>query len=166
MLFRSEVIAIVRPHSLRNANLPASENLKIIESDISDIGRLTGTESCDMFFHLAWRSTSVKGRDDVHVQCDDIKDTLNAVDVARSWGASAFVGVGSQAEYGNTKSKLSGDLPVNPESGYGVAKFAAGKLAKLSCNQLGMRFCWARVLSAYGEKDADHTLIKIGRAHV
>ena len=55
-----EVIAIVRPHSLRNANLPASENLKIIESDISDIGRLTGTESCDMFFHLAWRSTSVK----------------------------------------------------------------------------------------------------------
>lgn len=154
-----EVIAIVRPQSARNTNLPVSPDLKTIESDISDIDRLSGIESCDIFFHLAWRSTSVDGRDDVHVQYDNIGDTLRAVDVANSWGASTFVGVGSQAEYGTTDFKLRGDLPVNPESGYGVAKYAAGKLAKLLCNQLGMKFCWARVLSVYGEKDADHTLI-------
>lgn len=154
-----EVIAIVRPNSIRNKNLPDSKNLKVIESDISDITQLLGVESCDMFFHLAWKNTSVEGRDDVHTQCDNIRDTLKAVDVAHSWGVSTFIGAGSQAEYGMIKTKLDGSIPTNPESGYGIAKYTSGKFAKLLCNQLGIKFCWARILSVYGEKDTDNTLV-------
>lgn len=154
-----EVIAIIRPGSPRRENIPDSVNLKIVESEISDIGKLAGTETCDIFFHLAWENTSVKGRDDVHVQSKNIKNTMDAVDIAHSWGASAFVGAGSQAEFGNAGCKLSSKVVANPESGYGVAKYAAGKLAKLLCGQLGMKFSWARILSVYGEKDADHTLV-------
>lgn len=154
-----EVIAIVRPGSKRVENLPKSERLTLIECEISDYETLHGRERCDIFFHLAWDKTSVTGRDDVRIQMDNIGFTLDAVELAHSWGAAAFIGAGSQAEYGRTDVRLNEKVPVNPESGYGIAKYAAGKLSNTLCRQLGMRFCWARILSVYGELDADHTLI-------
>lgn len=82
------------------------------------------------------------------------------MDLAGSWHAGTFVGIGSQAEYGLADVPLNGSLPVNPSSGYGIAKFAAGRLCSIRCRQTGMRFNWARVISVFGENDADHTLIK------
>ncbi|MGI5965135.1 MAG: NAD-dependent epimerase/dehydratase family protein [Candidatus Methanomethylophilaceae archaeon] len=154
-----EVIAVIRPDSPRRGNLPDSTGLKIIECGISELKELEGKEKCDMFFHLGWEKTSVSGRDDVYVQEKNIRYTLDAVALAHSWGASVFVGAGSQAEYGPAGVRLKGDTPANPESGYGIAKYAAGKLSGLMCASLGMRFCWARILSVYGEKDAEHTLV-------
>ena len=154
-----EVIAIVRPGSKRIENLPRSESLTLVECDIKDYRTLHGQEECDVFFHLAWDKTSVTGRDDVRIQTENIKYTLDAVELAHSWGASVFVGAGSQAEYGRVNVKLNEKVPVNPESGYGIAKYAAGKFSGIMCKQLNIRFCWARILSVYGELDADHTLI-------
>ena len=155
----SEVIAIIRPESPRMGNLPESSKLKIIECEISKLSDLEDEEKCDMFFHLGWEKTSVAGRDDSYTQQKNIEYTLDAVTLAHRWGASVFVGAGSQAEYGRTDVRLKGDTPTNPESGYGIAKYAAGKLSRLLCAQLGMKFCWARILSVYGEKDAEHTLV-------
>jgi len=154
-----EVVSIIRPGSARAKNIPASEKIRTIECDISKYETLSGIEHCDIFFHLAWDKTSVTGRDDVYVQCKNIMFALDAVKLAKSWGASVFVGAGSQAEYGNVDCMLDGTTATNPKSGYGVAKFAAGKMCSLLCNQLGIRFNWARILSVYGELDSDQTLI-------
>lgn len=154
-----EVIAIVRPGSKRIGNLPRSERLTLVECNIGDYKKLHGRERCDVFFHLAWDKTSVAGRDDVHIQTKNIEYTMDATELAHSWGASAFIGAGSQAEYGRVNVKLNENVPVNPESGYGIAKYAAGKLSGIICKQLGMRFCWARILSVYGELDANHTMM-------
>lgn len=154
-----EVLALVRPGSERINNLPSSKNLSLIECDISNYHSQINKESCDIFFHLAWDKTSGPGRDDISVQNENIKYTLDAVDLAHSWGSTVFIGAGSQAEYGRTTMKLGVKTPVNPESGYGIAKYAAGKLSSIKCNQLGMRFSWGRIVSSYGELDADYTLI-------
>jgi nucleoside-diphosphate-sugar epimerase len=54
---------------------------------------------------------------------------------------------------------LKPQTPVNPQSGYGIAKYTAGKLSALLCDQLDMQFNWVRILSVFGPLDASHTLI-------
>lgn len=154
-----EVVAIIRPGSKNKKNLPRSDRIVILECALSDLKTLTSKERCDIFFHLAWEKTTVGGRDDVQIQSKNIEHTLNAVNVAHSWGASTFVGAGSQAEYGHVECKMRGDTPTNPESGYGIAKYAAGRLSRILCKQMGMRFCWTRILSVYGERDNYDSLI-------
>lgn len=152
-----EVTAIVRPGSPGINDLPASANVKIIECEISDYGSI-GAGECNMFFHLAWNKTSVGGRDD-DTQQDNIEYTLSAVKLAKNWNASVFVGAGSQAEYGLLDRKAVSGTPTNPTSGYGRAKYSAGRKAAELCERSGMRFCWSRIFSAYGEYDKGHTLI-------
>jgi nucleoside-diphosphate-sugar epimerase len=154
-----EIIAIARPGSHRMHNLERSDRIEVKECEISDYKSIMGGNRCDIFFHLAWDKTFGGGRDDVRAQIRNIEYTLDAVSLASSWGASAFVGAGSQAEHGKVDGKIGRYTPVNPTSGYGIAKYSAGKLSGLLCQQLGIRFCWARILSVYGERDADHTLI-------
>ena len=153
------VIAIVRPGSAGIKDLPASKKISIRESDISDYGSLSGADRCDLFFHLAWNKTSPSERDDIDAHLNNVIYTMDAVRLAKSWNASAFVGVGSQAEYGLLSEKVNKYTPEKPTSGYGIAKYSAGKLAAILCRQLGMRCCWSRIFSSYGERDRDYTLI-------
>jgi len=154
-----EVIAIVRSGSSGVKDLPSSKKIKIRECDISDYGSIAGADKCNIFFHLAWNKTAAGGRDDMDVQLKNLEYTLDAVRLAKSWGASAFVGVGSQAEYGLLNERAGSDTPTNPTSGYGIAKYSAGKMSAILCKQMGMKCCWARIFSSYGEYDRDYTLI-------
>lgn len=155
-----EVVAIARPHSKNLGNLPKSERLTVLESDISEYKHLTGKDFCDIFFHLAWKETFGAERDNVDIQMMNIQYALDAVRLAKSWNAKAFIGTGSQAEYGPTDMKLNASTPAFPESGYGIAKLTTGRFCGLLCKQLGIRYNWARIVSEYGEKDPDYTLIK------
>jgi len=42
---------------------------------------------------------------------------------------------------------------------YGIAKYAAGKLSKLLCDNIDIKHVWGRVLSIYGPGDNDYTLV-------
>lgn len=154
-----EVVAIVNPRSNRLSRIGSNGITKTYKCDLSDYGSIHDRDYCDVFIHLAWMKTFGESRDDVFTQVDNIRYALDAVNLAYSWGAKVFIGAGSQAEYGHFEGKLSGSTPVNPTSGYGIAKLSAGKMCRLLCQQKGMRFNWARILSVYGRNDADHTLI-------
>ncbi|MFA0816576.1 MAG: NAD-dependent epimerase/dehydratase family protein [Anaerofustis sp.] len=154
-----EVLAIVRRNSNRLTNCPCSPLIKIFHCDINDYSNIQFSGKYDAFYHLAWDKTFGAQRDDTDVQSDNIRYTLDAVKLAEELGCSAFIGVGSQAEYGIVNTPLDGNVSTNPRSGYGIAKYAAGKLSRLLCSQLKIRHCWIRILSIYGEYDAPHTLI-------
>ena len=113
----------------------------------------------DAFIHLSWEKTFGASRDDAEVQTRNIQYTLDAVQLAHRCGCKVFVGAGSQAEYGVQSVALTPDLPVKPESGYGIAKYAAGKLSAMLCKSLGMRQSWVRILSVYGPNDGENSLI-------
>ena len=153
-----EVTAIMRPGSKVDASFVRSSNLTTIECDISNYAKLTSSVKCDVLFHLAWDKTFGDGRDDVQVQMKNIVYTVDAVELAGRLGAKVFVGAGSQAEYGITNERLNGNTRTDPLSGYGIAKYSAGKMSKIKCKQLEIRFNWARILSVYGENDAPHSL--------
>ena len=108
---------------------------------------------------MSWEKTFGDSRDDAEVQMRNIQYTLDACHLAKRCGCKVFVGAGSQAEYGIQSVDLTPDLPVSPESGYGIAKFAAGKLSAMLCKSLGIRHNWVRILSVYGPNDGENTLI-------
>jgi len=155
-----EVLCLLNPNSSRSSKIPKHPLVHIENCGFSDYHSFSPkTNNCDTFFHLAWGNTFGASRDDVQSQIHNIQYTLDAVNLAHRMGCSVFVGAGSQAEYGKVDETLTPETPCFPTSGYGIAKHAAGLLAKLRCRQLNVRFNWARILSIYGENDSSQTLI-------
>jgi len=154
-----DVLCIIRKDTNRFDNLPKSDRLKIVYADISEYTQLDIQGSYDVFYHLAWEKTSAASRDDVDTQVENIQYTLDAVHLAKRLRCKKFIGAGSQAEYGIVTEPLKSDTPVNPLSGYGIAKYASGKLSRLLCTQLGLQFNWVRILSVFGPHDGVNTLI-------
>jgi len=156
-----DVYAVSRRGSKRLKNIEGLPNTHIVECDISDFASLESTGiKADVLIHLAWEKTTLEGRDNLDTQLKNIEYTLDAVRLAKACGCKAFVGAGSQAEYGVKDCPLDGDnTPVSPESGYGIAKYSAGKFAKNLCSQIGLRFNWCRILSVFGEGDSEGSLI-------
>ena len=154
-----EVTCIVHEGSKRLTNLPQDERVKIVECNLSNYNSLNIDGQHDAFIHMAWEKTFGASRDDAEAQMRNIQYTLDACHLAKRCGCQVFVGAGSQAEYGLQTVDLTPDLPVNPESGYGIAKYAAGKLSAMLCKSLGIRQNWVRILSAYGPNDGENTLI-------
>ena len=153
------VTCIVHQGSKRLLNLPEDSRVKVVECNLSDYDSLELDDKYDAFIHLAWEKTFGSSRDDAEVQTRNIQYTLDACRLAHRCGCKVFAGAGSQAEYGVQSVDLTPDLPVKPESGYGIAKFAAGKLSAMLCKSLGMRQNWVRILSVYGPNDGENTLI-------
>lgn len=154
-----EVTCIVHQGSKRLQNLPQDNRVSVVECNLSDYTSLQLHGAYDAFIHLSWEKTFGTSRDDAEVQTRNIQYTLDACHLAKRCGCQVFVGAGSQAEYGVQSVDLTPDLRVNPESGYGIAKYASGKLSAMLCKNLGIRQNWVRILSVYGPNDGENTLI-------
>ena len=155
-----DIVCIVREDSDRGKEFIASNSVDIVQADLKDYAMLSPViTGCDAFIHLAWEKTFGNARDDIEAQMRNIQYTLDAVRLAKRMGCKVFIGAGSQAEYGPVQCPLTGDTPVHPESGYGIAKYTAGRLSALLCTQLGIRHNWLRILSVYGPNDAPYTLV-------
>lgn len=155
------VLAIARADSRRLNIIPESKLLRVVrcnleglkELDINDVG------NCDVYYHFAWGNTFAEERKKVFLQNPNIQYTLDAVQLANRLGCRLFVGAGSQAEYGRVSGRIGPQTPVNPEVAYGVAKYAAGKMAGILCEELGMEHIWTRIFSVYGIGDNATTLV-------
>jgi len=162
-----EVLAVVHRSSARAAALNGRPHCRVLRLDLDEYGNAMSEmeaqgiqpEGCELFFHLAWMAPFGEGRNDLALQLDNVRYALDAVRFARALGCSAFIGTGSQAEYGRTEAILTPRTPAFPETGYGIAKLCAGQMTRLACAQAGLRHIWCRVLSVYGPYDRDETLI-------
>lgn len=155
-----EVYALVRPNSNKIDNIITDSNVHIVETDISDMlsaHKKIGCE-CDVLFHFAWGGTSGAMRNNAEIQQKNIQYTLDAVELAKLLNCKAFVGAGSQAEYGRAEGKLSPDTPCSPENEYGRAKLEAGVRSRELALKYGIKHVWVRILSAYGVGDNDFTI--------
>jgi len=158
-----KIYALVRMDSAKIKRLPKSDLISVLNCDFDkflDFGSGNITSPPDTFYHIGWANTDKQGRNSPDKQLQNIQYTLDAVRLAKRLGCKKFVGIGSQAEYGRADSALNGDTPINPEIAYGIAKYAAGKFAKIECENLGLEFNWVRIVSVYGVNDNDNTLVK------
>ena len=156
-----EVLAICHKGSKRIEKIPKDEHIMIIEADLKDYKDLNieVTGDYDTFIHLAWNGTFGDTRNDMKLQSDNIKYTLDAVELANRLGCKTFIGAGSQAEYGRVDKPICPDTPAFPENGYGIAKLAAGQMSRIRCKQLGIKHVWTRIFSVYGPYDGEYTMV-------
>ncbi|MEQ8235803.1 MAG: NAD-dependent epimerase/dehydratase family protein [Syntrophomonadaceae bacterium] len=156
-----KVTAVVRPDSENLYRLPEDNTLDIIECDLNNIDRLPSLldGKFDVFYHLGWAAKGRYNRNNAVLQAYDIRHTLASVKAAKEIGCEAFIGAGSQAEYGRVNHAIEANMPTNPDNAYGVAKYAAGKLSSILCQDFGIRHIWARIFSVYGPWDNRDTMI-------
>lgn len=156
-----KVYALCRPGDPKEDAFFKHELVTPVDADIADFASVPSKidEKCDVLYHFAWLGTFGGTRNDVYIQNDNIKYTLDAVKLASDLGCECFVSAGSQAEYGRTSEKLTAETHANPENGYGIAKYTAGKLSRMYAEQLGIRHCWVRILSAFGQKGNPNSII-------
>ena len=162
-----DVLAVVHRSSSRAEALAEIEHCEVMKLDLSEYCCATdelekqgiSSEGCEIFLHLAWEAPFGEGRNDLRLQLNNIRYSLDAVHFAKALGCTTFAGTGSQAEYGRVEGMLSPDTPAFPETGYGIAKLCAGQMTRLACEQLGLKHIWTRVLSVYGPHDGANTLI-------
>lgn len=155
-----EVLALVRPGSRRLKDIPVYPLVKVCEIDVNKLDSLNVSlyGPADVFFHFAWTHTGDEGRNNPILQEENISSSLKAADCAARFGCKAFVGAGSQAEYGLMNQAVDEDSPVNPNTIYGITKLAAGKLVMELCRQHGIRCNWVRVFSVYGPYENEYIL--------
>ncbi len=103
--------------------------------------------------HLAWSGVLGKHRNDCEQALLNIPGTLSLLAEAKDAGATAFVGLGSQAEYGALQRVITEAMPTEPTTLYGASKLAAYTLCKTYCSIHEMRFAWLRLFSSYGPAD-------------
>lgn len=155
------VIAFVRKDSDKISRIKDFPSIDIVYCDLHEMSTFFSNNlHSDIFIHLAWAFTDKKGRNNVSMQIKNVKYAIDAVTLAEKLGCKKFIGAGSQAEFGIKNTKLTSDTPADPITAYGIAKYAAGKMTKLECEQRGIQFNWARILSIYGKLDRENNLVK------
>lgn len=155
------VDAVVRKNSKKLNNIPISDKVNVIECDLNDISNLSKLigRPCDVFFHLAWNGVFGNDRNNVYNQQDNVLNTLKAINVAAELGCKKFILAGSQAEYGLQDDILTCNTVPNPINAYGIAKNTAFQLGKVLAEQLGIEIINGRIISAFGDRDNDYTMI-------
>ena len=156
-----EVLVLVRADSKRRNNIPNSPLISVLECgmhDYASVENLTGKEY-DVFYHFAWAGAAGPGRNDMYLQNQNVKYSLDAVGMAKRFGCKKFIGAGSQAEYGRHEGLLKADTPTFPEMGYGYAKLCAGQMTRDYAHQLDMEHIWTRILSVYGPNDGAQSMV-------
>lgn len=158
-----EVLAVVNPASQRKNCILSQNYVTILECDLEQLPNVMPEKDYDYFFHLGWRGTHGAERNDLYIQEQNVKEALLMVDFAKKAGCTAFIGAGSQAEFGNgNEKKLNASYPAKPETGYGIGKYMAGILTRKRCEQLSIRHEWVRIFSIYGPNDGMHTMVMSG----
>lgn len=157
-----EMLVICRKASKRRQQIPDHTLVKVLELNMEEYETYQPPEGempYDVFYHFAWGGTTGDGRNDCEIQEKNIRYALDAAALAKRFGCSAFVGAGSQAEYGRVEGNLNSQTPAFPENGYGMAKLCAGQMTRLYCRQAGMRHVWTRILSIYGPGDGAGSMV-------
>ena len=113
----------------------------------------------EVFIHCAWRGVAGQERNSEYQITDNVPLAIAAAKLAADCGCRHWIGLGSQAEYGNLNCVISEAAPTVPTTLYGKAKLAAGIAALALCEARGLTAAWLRVFSTYGPGDAPHWML-------
>lgn len=153
-----DVCALVRRPSPRLAGV---DGVEIVTGDLTDrigIDALLHRWSPDTVIHSAWAGLQRAERQSLN-QFAQVEICWRLAESAARAGASRFVGIGSQDEYGPVEGPIDEDRLPRPVSAYGAAKLAASTLSRFTTQSAAIGFAWMRLFATYGPGDSDHWLI-------
>jgi UDP-glucose 4-epimerase len=157
-----EVSALVRPTSDLWRLEGVLDRVRLIRVDLCNIQAAAEgirAQAPETVFHCAWSGVTSDTRNRPEHFVNNVSGALQLFRITQAAGCSCWVGIGSQAEYGNQSEILREDMLPNPDSAYGVAKLHLGKLLQKLCEMSDVRYVWLRLLATYGPKDDAKHLI-------
>jgi nucleoside-diphosphate-sugar epimerase len=161
LLSGTRVTVLLRPESntTRVDSMEGFETLRY--ADLLDNATIDGLRKNkpDAFIHCGWHGVGGHERNEAFQITDNVVTTNNAVELAAASGCRKWIGLGSQAEYGNQNRCLDENAALLPTTVYGKAKLAAGMAALALCEARQIAGVWLRVFSTYGPGDAPGWLI-------
>lgn len=161
----TEVFALVRRDTPKLSRLPLTEKgLHLVPFDLADKESIAALSKsippCEVFYHLAWGHTGSARNASVLLQAQNVRTCLDVLEASANAGCAAFVGAGSQAEYGpKDLAAIGPDTPTNPATPYGAAKLSACHLSRMLAKEKGMRWVWPRIFSVYGIYDKPSSMV-------
>jgi UDP-glucose 4-epimerase len=133
-----------------------------VEGELESVGSLRPALEAfgvDTVIHCAWAGVGNAHRNDDSQIAANVGPTAELALLARDLRCKAWIGLGSQAEYGPAQGPLDERAPTEPTTLYGAAKLASCVLARRICELGGVRFAWMRVFSTYGPGEDSGWLI-------
>lgn len=158
-----EVYAVVR-NEANGLQLDVNDNIHVISCDMKNIALLKDklkNESIEACIHLAWDGVNGDKRADYELQLDNIRYTLNLIDILSEIGVRKFVGVGTLAEKDILNYHLENMTTPNPVSIYGCAKIATHLMAKTECNKKNVEFVWCQLSNTYGVGNTTNNFVNM-----
>lgn len=128
-------------------------------SDHETVGALKRLDP-DVFIHCGWRGVGGSERNESFQITENIRMSMGTVDLAAACGCKRWIGLGSQAEYGNLNSRIDENAPLRPTTLYGKAKLATGIACLALSEARGLSAAWIRVFSTYGPADNPHWFLQ------
>lgn len=113
----------------------------------------------DIIIHTAWIGVDNDSRDNWQNQLSNVSLINNLLEVARLSRTRKFIALGSQAEYGMFKGKISEYNDVNPVTAYAAVKCVMQKIIQSFCELHSIEWIWLRVFSIFGERESSKWLI-------
>lgn len=136
--------------------------VRVVHGDLSDSSAWAAAVACfapDVFLHLGWHGVGNALRNDERQIDANVLASVATARLAKQVGCRAWVGLGSQAEYGPQSQTISESASTNPTTVYGAAKLAACHLCRATLASSNVRFAWLRLFSSYGPKDHPEWMI-------
>ncbi|SDG63078.1 Nucleoside-diphosphate-sugar epimerase [Prevotella communis] len=154
------VIAMSRRENEQLEDIKKDGHLQVFRADMQSLFDKAKSVRADVFIHLAWAGTTHEDRNNPAIHEENVRLSLECVRLAKQMGCQLYVDAGSQAEYGIVPGILTEDTPCNPITAYGKGKLKMYQESSVLTEDLGLKYIHLRILSVYGEKDHDETLIK------
>ena len=158
---KHEVAALLRTPESASRIKDLLPNCLLIRGDLSNQSQFEAQVNNfqpDAIVHVAWNGVMGNDRNAL-AQWRNVPEALELVEMASRVGATQWIGLGSQAEYGPCQNKIDETTNTKPTTLYGVSKLAACTLSEHLCKVLGLRHAWLRLFSSYGPADNSDWLI-------
>lgn len=151
----NQAIVLLRKESKieRIKDLPSYQTVYYEDLTRNDLIDTLVSYTPEAFIHLAWKGVAGNARNEKFQITENLPFTLDSVELAYAIGCQHWIGIGSQAEYGNPNCKVAENAPTTPITLYGKAKLASCWASLGLAESLKMKSSWIRVFSIYGIGD-------------
>jgi UDP-glucose 4-epimerase len=139
--------------------LPSVERVQGDLQNIRDIEPQFRRFAPDTVFHLAWYGVGNEFRNYPEQVARNVPGSVALLRLAMECGSRAWIGLGSQAEYGPRNAILDESAAVNPSTVYGAVKLCTYILAEQLVVGSPLRLVWLRLFSSYGPMDNPQWMI-------
>lgn len=156
-----EVIAVVRENS-NNLDKIKGENIRVVPCNLENISKLGSMiPDCDVdaVYHFAWQGVSDEDIKNADIQMNNVKATLDLINVLPEIGCNTFIGAGSLHEIESYYDMKEDKIITNLGYMYKAAKISAHWMGKALAGSKNIKFFWPIISNTYGVGEKSKRLV-------